>query len=125
MWKLAKLYIEKISSLHGIPSSIVSYRDLRFTLGFWQSLQEALDTKMKLSSTYHPQTDGKIERIIQLLEDLLRACMLEQDGVWDSYLPLIEFNYNNNFHSSIGMGPFGALYMSYPKFYLEFSLALA
>lgn len=57
--KLAKMYIEKMVSLHGIPSNITSDRDLRFTSRIWQSLQEALGTKLKLSSAYHPQTDGK------------------------------------------------------------------
>ena len=49
--------------------------------------------------------DGQTERIIQSLEDLLRACMLEQGGAWDSHLPLIKFTYNNSFYSSIGMAP--------------------
>ena len=108
--RLAELYIEKIVSLHGIPSSIVSDRDPRFTSKFWEGLQRALGTKLRLSSAYHPQTDGQTERTIQSLEDLLRACVLEKGGAWDCYLPLIEFTYNNSFHSSIGMAPFEALY---------------
>ncbi|GAU45290.1 hypothetical protein TSUD_327480 [Trifolium subterraneum] len=108
--KLAEIYVEQIIRLHGIPSSIVSDRDPKFTYRFWESLQEALGTKLKLSSAYHPQTDGQSERTIQSLEDLLRACVLEQGESWDSCLPLIEFTYNNSFHSSIGMAPFEALY---------------
>ena len=73
-------------------------------------MQEALGSKLRLSLAYHPQTDGQTERTIQSLEDLLRACVLEQDGSWDTYLPLIQFTYNNNYHSSIGMAPFEALY---------------
>ncbi|XP_050908927.1 uncharacterized protein LOC127122669 [Lathyrus oleraceus] len=76
--KLAELYIDEIVKLHGIPSSIVSDRDPRFTSRFWESLQTALGTKLRLSSAYHPQTDGQTERTIQSLEDLLRACVLEQ-----------------------------------------------
>src|SRR3954463_751465 len=110
MERLAQLYIEKIVSLHGIPSSIVYDRDPRFTSRFWEGLQKALGTKLRLSSAYHPQTDGQTERTIQSLEDLLRACVLEKGGTWDSYLPLIEFTYNNSYHSSIGMAPFEALY---------------
>ena len=110
MERLAQLYIEKIVSLHGVPSSIVSDRDPRFTSKFWEGLQKALGTKLRLSSAYHPQTDGQTERTIQSLEDLLRACVLEKGGAWDSYLPLIEFTYNNSYHSSIGMAPFEALY---------------
>ena len=96
--------------LHGVPFSVVSDRDLRFTSDFWKSLQDALGSKLKLSSAYHPQTDGQTERTIQSLEDFLRACVLEQGGTWDSCLPLIWFTYNNSFHSSIGMAPFEALY---------------
>ncbi|MCI28811.1 retrotransposon protein, partial [Trifolium medium] len=75
---LAEIYIEQIVRLHGIPSSIVLNRDPRFTSRFWEGLQEALGTKLRLSSAYHPQTDGQSERTIQSLEDLLRACVLEQ-----------------------------------------------
>src|ERR1044072_2313955 len=110
MERLAELYVEKIVSLHGIPSSIVSDRDLRFTSKFWTGLQEALGTKLRLSSAYHPQTDGQTERTIQSLEDLLRACVLEKGGAWDSYLPLIECTYNNSFHSNICMALFEVLY---------------
>ena len=108
--KLAEIYIEQIVRLHGIPSSIVSDRDPRFTSKFWESLQAALGTKLRLTFAYHPQTDGQTERTIQSLEDLLRACVLEQGVNWVECLPLIEFTYNNSFHSSIGMAPFEALY---------------
>jgi len=108
--RLAEIYIEQIARLHGIPSSIVSDRDPRFTSKFWESLQAALGTKLRLSSAYHPQTDGQTEMTIQSLEDLLRACVLEQGVSWFKCLPLIEFTYNNIFHSSIGMAPFEALY---------------
>nr|KYP39906.1 Retrovirus-related Pol polyprotein from transposon 17.6 [Cajanus cajan] len=85
-------------------------RDPRFTSRFWQSLHQALGTKLKLSSAYHPQTDGQSERTIQSLEDLLRACVLDHLGSWEEILPLVEFTYNNSFHASIGMAPFEALY---------------
>lgn len=81
--KLVELYIEKIVSLHGISSSIVS-RDMRFTLRFWKSFQEAMGTKLKMSYAYHSQTNGPIGGPIQYLDDLLRACVLEQGGNWDS-----------------------------------------
>lgn len=75
--KLDEIYILVIVKLHGFPSSIVSDRDLRFTSRFWDNLQGALGTKLKLSSADHPQTDSYTERIIQSLKDLLRACALE------------------------------------------------
>jgi len=108
--RLAEIYIEQVVRLHGIPSSIVSDRDPRFSSMFWESLQAALGTKLRLSSAYHPQTDGQTERTIQSLEDLLRACVLEQGVSWAECLLLIEFTYNNIFHSSIEMAPFEALY---------------
>jgi hypothetical protein len=108
--KLTQIYIKEIIRLHGVPSSIVSDRDPKFTSHFWRSLQKSLGTRLRLSSAYHPQTDGQTERIIQSLEDLLRACVLDNQGSWDNLLPLIEFTYNNSFHSSIGMAPYEALY---------------
>lgn len=99
--ELAELYIDEILKLYGIPSSIMSDRDLRFTLRFWENLQVALGTKKMLGSTYHPHTDGQTMRTIQSLEDFLRACVLEQGGAWDIYLSLIMFTYNKNLHSSI------------------------
>jgi len=107
---LAELYIKEIVRLHGIPVSIVSDRDPRFTSRFWGSLQEALGTKLKFSTSFHPQTDGQSERVIQILEDMLRACIMEFEGSWDKHLALIEFAYNNSYQSSIGMPPYEALY---------------
>ena len=63
-----------------------------------------------MSSAYHPQTDGQSERTIQSLEDLLRTCVLDYLGAWDEVLPLVEFTYNNSFHTSIGIAPYEALY---------------
>ena len=65
---------------------------------------------MKLSTTFHPQTDGQEERTIQTLEDMLRSCVIDFKGNWDDHLPLIEFAYNNSYHSSIKMAPYEALY---------------
>ena len=70
-------YIDKIVRLHGVPSSIVSDRDLRFTSHFWQAFQKALGTRVNMITAYHPQTDGQSERTIRTLEDMLRACVLD------------------------------------------------
>ena len=102
--------MEAIVRLHGVPLSIVSDRDTRFTSQFWRSLQESLGTHLKFSTAYHPQTDGQSERTIQILEDMLRACMLDFTGSWEDHLHLVEFSYNNSFQASIGMAPFAALY---------------
>ena len=110
MAKLAQLYISEIVKLHGVPSSIVSDRDPRFTSRFWQTLQDAMGSRLAMSSAYHPQTNGQFERTIQSLEDLLRTCVLDHLGAWDEVLPLVEFTYNNNFHANIGMAPYETLY---------------
>ena len=81
--RLARIYIKEIVKLHGVPSSIVSDRDPRFTSRFWGALHEALGTQLRFSTAYHPQTDGQSERTIQTLEDMLRACVLELHGNWD------------------------------------------
>ncbi|KAI3819476.1 hypothetical protein L1987_13315 [Smallanthus sonchifolius] len=108
--KLARIYIDEIVSHHGVPLNIISDRDARFTSRFWQSLQTALGTRFDLSMAYHPQTDGQTERTIQTLEDMLRACVIDFGGNWDSHLSLIEYSYNNSYHTSINMAPFEALY---------------
>ncbi|GJW82216.1 putative nucleotidyltransferase, ribonuclease H [Tanacetum coccineum] len=108
--KLARLYIDEIVARHGVPISINSDRDGRFTSYFWQTIQKALGTRLDLSTAYHPQTNGQSERIIQTLEDMLRACVIDFGGSWDIHLPLAEFSYNNSYHSSIRCALFEALY---------------
>ncbi|GJU66249.1 reverse transcriptase domain-containing protein [Tanacetum coccineum] len=102
MDRVARLYLNEIVARHGVPISIISYRDSRFTSRFWQSMQEALGTRLDMSMAYHPQTDGQSERTIQTLEDILRACILDFGGSWDVHLPLVEFSYNNSYHSIYG-----------------------
>ncbi|KAL0298737.1 UNVERIFIED_CONTAM: Retrovirus-related Pol polyprotein from transposon [Sesamum radiatum] len=95
-------------SAHFLPIRLD--RDPRFTSRFWGSLQGALSTKLHFGSAFHPQTDGQSERTIQTLEDMMRVCIMEFKSNWDDHLPLMEFAYNNSFHSSIGMAPYVALY---------------
>ncbi|KAA3465913.1 DNA/RNA polymerases superfamily protein [Gossypium australe] len=108
--KLPELYIFEIVRLHGVPVSIIFNRDPRFTSRFWKKLQEALGTKLNFSTTFHPQIDGQSERVIQILEDMLRCCVLEFEGNWEKFFSLVEFAYNNNFQLSIKMAPYEALY---------------
>lgn len=110
MDQLAKAYMRYVVRYHGIPSDIVSDRDSRFLSHFWGKLQEAMGTKLKMSTAFHPATDGQTERTIQTLEDMLRSCALDFQGSWEDRLDLIEFSYNNSHHASIGMAPFEALY---------------
>ncbi|WZZ15176.1 hypothetical protein YC2023_108265 [Brassica napus] len=108
--RIVQVCLDEIVRLHGVPASIVSDRDPRFTSYFWQAFQKALRTRVNMSTSYHPQTDGQSERTIQTLEDMLRACVLYWGESWEKHLPLVEFAYNNSFHTSIGMSPYEALY---------------
>ncbi|GJY10747.1 putative reverse transcriptase domain-containing protein [Tanacetum coccineum] len=110
MDKLARLYLNEIVTRHGVPISIISDRDSRFTSRFWQSMQEALGIRLDMSTAYHHQTDGQSEHTIQTLEDMLRACILDFGGSWDVHLPLVEFSYNNTYPSSVRYSLFEALY---------------
>jgi hypothetical protein len=108
--KYAEIYVDQIVRLHGIPKTIVSDRGALFVAHFWEQLQESLGTHAIRSSAYHPQTDGQTERVNQILEDMLRACVLHYGNNWDKCLSLAEFSYNNNYQSSLKMAPFEALY---------------
>ncbi|GJX32968.1 reverse transcriptase domain-containing protein [Tanacetum coccineum] len=110
MEKLTRLYLKEVVSRHGVPVSIISDRDSRFTSRFWQSLQKALGTRLDMSTAYHPQTDGQRAKIIQTLEDMVCACVIDFGNGWDKHLPLVEFSYNNSYHTSIKTAPFKALY---------------
>ena len=108
--RFCRLYIREIVWLHGVPVSIVSDRDPRFTAHFWKSFQKAMGTRLTMSTAFHPQTDGQSERTIQVLEDMLRACVLDYKGSWEEHLPLVEFAYNNSYQASTQMAPYEALY---------------
>jgi hypothetical protein len=108
--RYAEIYLDQIVRLHGIPTTIISDRGAQFVARFWEQLQDALGTKLIRSSAYHPQTDGQTERVNQILEDMLRACVLQYDKHWDKCLSLAEFSYNNSYQTSLKMAPFEALY---------------
>ncbi|GKB92419.1 putative reverse transcriptase domain-containing protein, partial [Tanacetum coccineum] len=97
--KLTRQYLKEVVSKHGV-----------YTSHFWKSLNKALGTRLDMSTTYHPETDGQSVRTIQTLEDMLRACVLDFGKGWDKHLPLVEFSYNNSYHTSIKAAPFEALY---------------
>ena len=102
----ARIFIYEIVCLHGLPLSIISDRGAQFTSRFWRSFQKGLGTNVKLSIAFHPQMDGQAEHTIQTLEDMLRACIVDFKGNWDKHLPLVEFSYNNSYHSTISMAPY-------------------
>ncbi|GJV80831.1 putative reverse transcriptase domain-containing protein [Tanacetum coccineum] len=107
---LTRQYLKEVVSRHGVQVLIISDRDGKFTLHFWKTLNKALGTRLDMSTAYHPQTDGQSKRTIQTLEDMLRAYVLDFGKGWDKHLPLVEFSYNNSYHTSIKAAPFEAFY---------------
>lgn len=107
---VAKVMMDQVLKLHGIPRTIVSDRDNIFTSSFWTSLFAMLHTKLLKSTSYHPQTDGQTERVNQCLEMYLRCAVHASPKQWKSWLPLAELWYNSSFHTSLGCTPFKALY---------------
>jgi hypothetical protein len=105
---VTNIFMKEIFRLHGMPKEIVFDRDTKFTSNFWKSFMVGLETKLLFSTTYHPQTDGQMERVNQILEDMLR--MHHQPKKWEDFLPLVEFTYNNGYQESLKMSPFEVLY---------------
>jgi transposase InsO family protein len=95
--QLSELYMSRIVYLHGMLKKIVSDRGTQFTSKFWERLHETWDTQLHFSSAYHPQTNGQIERVNQILEDILRAYALQYGRSWDKSLSYADFSYNNSY----------------------------
>ncbi|GKB92832.1 putative reverse transcriptase domain-containing protein [Tanacetum coccineum] len=110
MEKLTRQYLKEVLSMHGVLVLNISNQDNKFASHLWRSLNKALGTQLDMSTAYHPQTDGQSERTIQTLEDMLRAFVMDFGKGWDRHLPLVEFSYNNSYHTSIKAAPFEALY---------------
>jgi hypothetical protein len=108
--RLAKIYMNQIVCLHGVPKSILSDRGTQLTSHFWCQLHKSLGTTLEFSTAFHPQTAGLTERVNQILKDMLRGCALDYGSRWDENLPYSEFSYNNSHQDSIEMAPFEALY---------------
>ncbi|GJP70681.1 hypothetical protein CLOP_g1588 [Closterium sp. NIES-67] len=110
----AQLFIRYIISQHGIPTTLISDRDPKFTSKFWKELMSLLGTKLAMSSAYHPQTDGQTERLNQIVEQLLRAACKDEISKWDLHLPVLEFAYNNATHAATGQTTFFLCYGRHP-----------
>ena len=102
----AKLFLETVFKLHGLPSVLISDRDPRFTSKFWSTLFELLGTELRLSTAYHPQSDGQSEVTIRTLENFLRPYVEGHPTDWVQLLPLAEFAANNAVNMSTGFSPF-------------------
>ena len=113
--RVATLFFNEIVKLHGLPRSMVSDRDVRFTSYFWKTLWILMGTKLQFSSAYHPQTDGQTEVVNRSLGNLL--CSLVGDNLrsWDRILPSAEFAYNSTVSRTTGRAPFEIVYGQMPR----------
>ena len=111
----ALLYEKEIFRLHGIPKSIVSDRDTRFTGSFWKAMNKRFGTRLRMSSKHHPQTDGQTENANGVLEDALRHFVGPYQNDWDTHLPAVEFAMNNAWNESIQNTPFMLNYGQHPN----------
>ena len=117
--EFTKILLDHVICLHGIPDSIVSDRGSIFTSQFWTALSKSMNLTRRLSTAFHPQTDGQTERMNQTVEQYLRIyCNYHQDD-WSELLSLAEFSYNNAQHASIGCSPFYANYGYNPRFTVD------
>ena len=104
--KLATLFMREVVRLHGVPESILSDRDPRFTAHFWREFWKQLGTTLKMSTAYHPQTDGQTERANRTLEEMLRSVVNFKQTDWDEHLATAELAINNAKQASTGFTPF-------------------
>lgn len=103
---IAEKFVEGVVKLHGMPKSIISDRDPIFVSKFWQEFFTMSGTKLKMSSAYHPQSDGQTEVVNRCLEQYLGSFIHQWPRKWHSFLPSAELWYNTTFHSSAGMTPY-------------------
>ena len=113
--QVATIILHEIVRHHGVPCSIISDRDPRFTSHFWKCLWSSLGTKLAMSTAYHPQTDGQTERAKRTLEDMLRAYVKYNQKDWDDHLDAAEIAYNNSTQASTGYSPFYLNTGSHPR----------
>jgi hypothetical protein len=102
----AHLFFKEVVRLHGVPAAIISDRDPRFTSKFWQQLWKQFGTQLKMSTSYHPQTDGQTERTNRTVEQMLRPFVNNNANDWDRHLPAVEMAINSSKQSSTGQTPF-------------------
>jgi hypothetical protein len=107
---IVDIYMREISMLHGVPKEIVSDRDPKFTPKFWKLLFKGFEKNLNFSTTCHPESDGKTERVNQVIEGMLRMCVMDKPLKWEDYLDLVVFAYNNGYLASLNMSPFEPLY---------------
>ena len=112
--KVAVIFLDMICKHHGLPRSLISDRDPIFISSFWRELFKLSGTKLRMSTAYHPETDGQTEVLNRSLEQYLRAFVHHKPSLWFNFLPLAEWSYNTSKHSSTGLSPFQVIYGKVP-----------
>jgi transposase InsO family protein len=107
---IIEIFIKEIFRLHGIPKIVISDRDVKFTSAFWKELFARKNTNLNFNMSYHPQTDGQIERMNQIVEDMLCMYIRTKVSKWKDYLHLVEFTFNNGYETSAKLSPIDVLY---------------
>jgi hypothetical protein len=107
---IAEIYMHEVDKLHGVPKTIVSDRDFKFTLNFWKGILKGFGTSLNLSIAYHPKSYGQTERVNQVIEDMMRMYVMDKISKWEDYLHLVDFDYNNGYQTYLKMSPFETLY---------------
>src|SRR5262249_35143392 len=113
--ELAFLYMSNVIKLHGLPEAVVSDRDSKFTSVFWCELHRLLNTKLQMSTAFHPQTDGKTKHTIRSVSQILRSVVAADQTDWALRIPMVEFAMNSAISSSTGFAPFELNYGYMPK----------
>jgi hypothetical protein len=117
--ELARMFFEEVICKHGVPSNIVTDRGSQFTSRFWNRVCSHLSIDHRLSTSFHPQTDGQTERQNQTMEQYLRAFATYEQDNWVDLLPLAEFAYNNSVHATTRLTPFFANYGYHPEMHFK------
>nr|KYP61599.1 Retrotransposable element Tf2 [Cajanus cajan]KYP61600.1 Retrotransposable element Tf2 [Cajanus cajan] len=107
---VAQLFVDTICKLHGLPHSIISDRDPIFLSHFWQELFRLSGTKLRMSTAYHPQTDGQTEVVNKVLQQYLRCFVHHKPTLWGKFLSWAEWSFNTSVNSSTGFSPFEVAY---------------
>ncbi|PKU85250.1 hypothetical protein MA16_Dca025429 [Dendrobium catenatum] len=119
---IAKLFFKEIVRLHGIPRSLTSDRDVKFVSHFWRELWKMLHTDLKLSSAYHPQTDGQTEVVNRTLGNMLRCLVQNHPKAWEEALGQAEFAFNSMPNRSTGQCPFSIIYTKMPNHIVDLAV---
>jgi hypothetical protein len=111
----AEVFVDTVFRLHGMPSELISDRDIRFTATFWQHVFSILGTRLRMSTADHPQTDGQTERANRILEEILRCYVHSNPSSWSKHLSMAEFAMNNSVHASTTHTPFYVNGLRHPR----------